>query len=211
MEKKYNIYKNFDDKALRKLPSLLSVKTMEYKPNQTISYSLGKRYMIGVMESGEASLVRFDYNGDKTIIEELESGDIFSDMFVSSDSSELSVISLTDSVVTFFSYQEIAAKAENSKYALNLLNNITLVMSKKLIKRNERIELLTKRSIRNKLLAYFELQAKKKNSKTFDLSYSYTDLADYLCVDRSALMRELKNLKEDKLIKDINKKITLLY
>ena len=184
---------------------------MEYKPNQTISYSLGKRYMIGVMESGEASLVRFDYNGDKTIIEELESGDIFSDMFVSSDSSELSVISLTDSVVTFFSYQEIVAKAENSKYALNLLNNITLVMSKKLIKRNERIELLTKRSIRNKLLAYFELQAKKKNSKTFDLSYSYTDLADYLCVDRSALMRELKNLKEDKLIKDINKKITLLY
>ena len=211
MEKKYNIYINFDDKALRKLPSLLSVKTMEYKPNQTISYSLGKRYMIGVMESGEASLVRFDYNGDKTIIEELESGDIFSDMFVSSDSSELSVISLTDSVVTFFSYQEIVAKAENSKYALNLLNNITLVMSKKLIKRNERIELLTKRSIRNKLLAYFELQAKKKNSKTFDLSYSYTDLADYLCVDRSALMRELKNLKEDKLIKDINKKITLLY
>ena len=84
-------------------------------------------------------------------------------------------------------------------------------MSKKLIKRNERIELLTKRSIRNKLLAYFELQAKKKNAKTFDLSYSYTDLADYLCVDRSALMRELKNLKEDKLIKDINKKITLLY
>ena len=211
MEKKYNIYQNFDDKALRKLSSLLSVKTMEYKPNQTISYSFGKRYMLGVMESGKASLVRFDYNGDKTIIEELESGDIFSDMFVSSDSSELSVISLTNSIVTFFSYQEIVAKAESSKYALNLLNNITLVMSKKLIKRNERIELLTNRSIRNKLLAYFELQAKKKNAKTFDLSYSYTDLADYLCVDRSALMRELKNLKEDKLIKDINKKITLLY
>ena len=36
MEKKYNIYQNFDDKALRKLSSLLSVKTMEYKPNQTI-------------------------------------------------------------------------------------------------------------------------------------------------------------------------------
>ena len=41
--------------------------------------------------------------------------------------------------------------------------------------------------------------------------YSYTDLADYLSVDRSAMMRELKNLKEDKLIKDTNKKITILY
>ena len=82
---------------------------------------------------------------------------------------------------------------------------------KKIIKRNERIELLTARSIRNKLLAYFELEAKKNNSKTFNLNYSYTDLADYLAIDRSAMMRELKNLKEDRLIKDVNKKITLLF
>ena len=84
-------------------------------------------------------------------------------------------------------------------------------MANKLVKRNERIELLTTRSIRNKLLNYFELQAKKNNSKSFNLMYSYTDLADYLSVDRSAMMRELKNLKEDKLITDTNKKITILY
>ena len=92
-----------------------------------------------------------------------------------------------------------------------ILDNLFNVMSKKIIKRNERIELLTARSIRNKLLAYFELEAKKNNSKSFNLNYSYTDLADYLAIDRSAMMRELKNLKEDRLIKDVNKKITLLF
>ena len=84
-------------------------------------------------------------------------------------------------------------------------------MSRKLIKRNERIELLTKRSIRSKLLHYFETESKKEHSKSFNLKYSYTDLADYLSIDRSAMMRELKNLKDDKLIQDVNKKITILY
>ena len=102
-------------------------------------------------------------------------------------------------------------KCETSQYALMILDNLFIVMSKKIIKRSERIELLTARSIRNKLLAYFELEAKKNNSKSFNLNYSYTDLADYLAIDRSAMMRELKNLKEDRLIKDVNKKITLLF
>ena len=47
--------------------------------------------------------------------------------------------------------------------------------------------------------------------KTFNLKYSYTDLADYLAIDRSAMMRELKNLKDEGFIKDVNKKITILY
>ena len=57
----------------------------------------------------------------------------------------------------------------------------------------------------------FILLSTSFNSKSFNLNYSYTDLADYLAIDRSAMMRELKNLKEDRLIKDVNKKITLLF
>ena len=53
--------------------------------------------------------------------------------------------------------------------------------------------------------------SRKNNSKSFDLPLNYTSLADYLAVDRSALMRELKSLKDDNIIKDINKRITLLY
>ena len=156
-------------------------------------------------------MIRYDYTGDRTIVEEISAGDIFSDMFISNHSSELSVEAVKDSEIIFLSYDEIIKKCETSQYALSLLDNLFTVMSQKIIKRNERIELLTARSIRNKLLAYFELEAKKNNSKSFNLNYSYTDLADYLAIDRSAMMRELKNLKEDRLIKDVNKKITLLF
>lgn len=81
---------------------------------------------------------------------------------------------------------------------------------KNTIKLNTRIELLTKKNIRDKLLTYFTLLSTRKLSKTFTLPFSLTDLADYLSVDRSAMMRELSHLKEEGFIKKNGKKITLL-
>ena len=211
MALKYDIFANFSEKEKRKVMSIIGAKDLFYKKGQTITYALKNRYLIGVIVSGEANMIRYDYTGERTIVEEMVAGDIFSDMFVSNHASELAVIATKDANVIFISYDELIKKCETSQYALMILDNLFTVMSKKIIKRNERIELLTARSIRNKLLAYFELEAKKNNSKSFNLNYSYTDLADYLAIDRSAMMRELKNLKEDRLIKDVNKKITLLF
>ena len=208
MLEKLRIYENIDEK---KFLSTLQSNTIFYKNNQTIAYSLGDRNVIGIIEEGSANLVRFDYNGERTIVEELYSGDIFSDMFYSSTNSELLVIATSDCKVTFVSYDELINKAQTSINALSFLDNLINLITDKLVKRNERIELLTTRTIRNKLLAYFELQTKKANSKSFDLEFTYTDLADYLAIDRSAMMRELKHLKEDGFINDINRKITLLY
>lgn len=212
MLEKHKIYENIDEKNIKKILHTLQSTTLLYKNNQSIAYSIGNRNIIGIIEEGNANLIRFDFDGKRTIIEEMSKDDIFSDMFLSTDSSELSVVATTDCKVTFIEYNELIKECTtNDKIAPILLNNLIQVMSRKLIKRNERIELLTRRSIRDKLLHYFELEGKKKNSKTFNLNYSYTDLADYLSVDRSAMMRELKNLKDDKLIQDVNKKITILY
>lgn len=211
MIEKYSIYKNIEEKNLKKLLSTLQSNTNIYNPNQTIAYSLGNRNLVGIIEEGKANLVRFDYNGERTIVEELSKNDIFSDMFYSSTNSELNVIATAKCKVTFIEYDELLKKAQTSSNAMILLKNLINLITRKLVKRNERIELLTTRTIRNKLLSYFELQAKKNNSKTFNLNYSYTDLADYLAIDRSAMMREIKNLKEDRLIKDVNRKITILF
>ncbi len=212
MLEKQKIYENIGEKDIKKILHTLQSTTLLYKNNQSIAYSIGNRNIIGIIEEGNANLIRFDFDGKRTIIEEMSKDDIFSDMFLSTDSSELSVVATTNCKVTFIEYNELIKECTtNNKIAPILLNNLIQVMSRKLIKRNERIELLTRRSIRDKLLHYFELEGKKANSKTFNLNYSYTDLADYLSVDRSAMMRELKNLKDDKLIQDINKKITILY
>ena len=76
---------------------------------------------------------------------------------------------------------------------------------------NTRIELLTKRSIRDKLIGYFTLISSKNLNKSFTLPFSLTDLADYISVDRSAMMREMKSLKEEGFIEKNGNRITLLY
>ena len=70
--------------------------------------------------------------------------------------------------------------------------------------------LLTKRSTRDKLIGYFTMLSTRTLNKSFSLPFSLTDLADYLSVDRSAMMRELSHLKEEGFIKKNGNKITLL-
>ena len=86
--------------------------------------------------------------------------------------------------------------------------NDTIVESEE---KNERIEILTKKTIRDKLLEYFNIYRKKHASKIIYLPFSFTDLADFLAVDRSAMTRELKNLKEEGFIETKGRRITLLY
>ena len=74
-----------------------------------------------------------------------------------------------------------------------------------------RIELLSKRTIREKLLGYFNIISSRNISKSFKLPFSLTDLADYLSIDRSAMMREIKALKEEGIIEKSGNRITLLY
>ena len=77
--------------------------------------------------------------------------------------------------------------------------------------KNERISMLTKKTIRNKLLEYFNIMSKKYNSKYIYLPFNFTNLADFLAIDRCAMSRELKYLKDEGFIEIKDKKITLLY
>ena len=83
--------------------------------------------------------------------------------------------------------------------------------TEKIQENNERIEILTNKTIRDKLLAYFRNNTKNSNNRIVYLPFTLTDLADYLAVNRSAMSRELKNLKDEGFIEIKNKKIKLLF
>ena len=63
-----------------------------------------------------------------------------------------------------------------------------------------KVEVVSKRTIREKLLAYLSIQTQTQNSRYFEIPLGRVELAEYLCVDRSALTRELVKMKEDGLI-----------
>ena len=86
-------------------------------------------------------------------------------------------------------------------YHLEVLRNLPDLILHSIAEQNFRMFLLTNKGVRDKLLTYFNALSIENNSKSFILPFSLTDLADYLMVDRSAMMRELKRMTDEKIIK----------
>ena len=75
---------------------------------------------------------------------------------------------------------------------------------------SERVDVLSRRSIREKLLCYFRQQTEKSGEDVFTLPFSLSVLADYIATDRSAMMRELRHLKEQGIVCTDGRQIRLL-
>lgn len=204
-----NLFNNIKPKEKDKILSFLEANTLFYKKNTTILSSVKKENIIGIVQEGNIQITKTDYNGNTTIIEDLYESDIFGFDFSSISNSEQNIITKEDSKITIIYFDDIINKELNYPYYNQFLKNLLIIMSNKINNANNRIEILSNKTIRNKLLAYFKIISKKNKSKIIYLPYSYTDLADYLGVDRSAMYRELKHLKEEGLIETKNKKITL--
>lgn len=162
---------------------------------------------------GEADLIRYDLNGNRTIVEHFTNNDIFGEIFYTvNTNNELFVEAKKACTVLFFTYDDLQQKCTKTcRFHQTLLDRLSCLYLDKVIELNTRIELLSKRTIREKLLGYFHVISSKNMGKTFQLPFSLTDLADYLSIDRSAMMRELKMLKEDGFIEKSGNRIRLLY
>lgn len=184
-----------------------------FSKGQTVTTYIEKRNQMCILLHGEADLIRYDFNGNKTIIGHLTDNDIFGEvLYPANTNNELFVLAQTNCEVLFFIYDDILTKCKtNCSFHKEFYQNIHVLIMNQFVTLNTRIELLTKKNIRDKLLSYFEILSSQHLSKTFTLPYSLTDLADYLSIDRSAMMRELSYLKDEGFIKKVGKKITLLY
>ena len=184
-----------------------------FHKGEVITSYIAKRNQLCFMISGEADLVRYDYNGNRTIVEHFVKDDIFGEIFyIVNTNNELFVEARSEATVLFFIYDDIKEKCKpNCAFHQKLLDSLSSLFLNEVIDLNTRIELLSKRTIREKLLGYFNNVSSKNMSRTFTIPFSLTDLADYLSIDRSAMMRELKLLKEDGFIEKIGNRIQLLH
>lgn len=206
---------NFDiEQFVKKMEnSCHRVQKKTFSKNEIITSYIKKRNQFCILVSGNADLVRYDLNGNRTIVEHFSKNDVFGEVFNTiTTNNELLVEAREKCEVLFYIYDDIHSKCRNNcKFHQELSEDLPELILSKVTDLNMRIELLTKRSIRDKLIGYFSMLSTRNLSKTFSLPFSLTDLADYLSVDRSAMMRELKLLKEEGFIKKNSNKITLLY
>lgn len=206
------MFKNIPEEELDATIKSLNGRKVSFKKDMTILSNLNNTSDVGVIIEGASSLIRIDYNGNRTIVADLKKNDLFGGCFSDYMNEELSVISTKDCEVLFIEYDRLIGKSGLKTMNRSIIiENMIEILVKKVNNYNRRIEVLNKRTTREKLLEYFHILEKEQSSNVITLPFTFTTLAEYLSVDRSAMMRELKNLKDEEIIMIKDKKITLIY
>ena len=114
--------------------------------------------------------------------------------------------------VLFIEKMHILKRCENAcHHHTQVVQNLMELMAGKVINLTEKVDILSQRPTRNKLLSYFKGLSAKTNSQTFTMPFSLLALANYLCVDRSAMMRELGRMRADGLIDSKGQHVKILF
>ncbi len=157
---------------------------------------------IGVLISGRAEVIRIDSDGERTILEHLVEGEPFGRQLSISGSTGDAVTVATEGGcrVLFLDYRKIMGRCDNAcPFHVKMEQNLIRIVMHKVRRLSERVEVLSRRTIREKLLCYFAMQPVEADG-SFQLPFSLSRLADYISADRSAMMRELKKLKEEEIL-----------
>ena len=200
-----SIFKGMSPNEIDEALKSLGARRITFRKEHIIVSNLVEDDLIGIILNGKASIVTYDYSGNRDIIDSIEYDGVFGKNY-SYINNGVSIIAATTCEVLFLDYNLLASNS--SKYD-KINYNINKLLTNKIYSLYEKIEILSKRSTKEKLLSYFNNIAKKRGKKTFNLPITYMELADYLSVDRSAMMREIKNLKDEKKISTEGKKITI--
>lgn len=185
---------------------------MTFRNGETIMEYSSSMKKIGLILYGRAVLNCCDAEGNQHIIDELNKDAVFGEPFLlPTDSQHYYVCATEETRVMFIDYEHVIKRCEqachhHSQMVSNLLQ-LTAIQSRQ---QNERIYMLSRSSTRKKLMAYLNALSTEKHRKDLKLPMSYTALAQYLSVDRSAMTRELKNLEEEGIIKKSGKQIHII-
>ncbi len=206
-----DILRNDEDTIFRKyLSNCVNTQSKTFYNKELILSFTSIKKQIAYISYGKATIIKTDINGNTTILKELKEQDIFSNLFLQDFEDEIYIISnsaMTE--VTFIDYSTILKDCtKNCPFHHQLVIHLFELLIKDNRQQNEKIELLSKRTVKEKIL--FFLKKRMNENHVFKVTTSYKAIAEYLCIDRANFMRELVKLEKENIIKKEGKTIHIL-
>ncbi len=206
-----NIFDNIDSKNKYKLLHSFRADTHHFKEKESIIGLVNENNILCLITKGSINIIRNNISGNNYVIERINENNLIGSTLYNLNDIDFDIITNEETEIITMNYSDFVNYRGKNKNYNTLIKNIFSIINNKARENNERINILTRKTIRNKLLEYFEIMYKKNNSRNIYMPYTFTELADYIAVDRSAMTRELKYLKEEGFISITGKRITLLY
>lgn len=195
---KNHLFKGLGEEKISDILQCLDSVEKTYDKGEIIILSGSKITSLGIVLKGTIQIVREDVSGNRMMVATLSKGEIFAETIAAQnmEASPVSVYASEFVKVLWISIKRIANPCrEVCSQHSNIVMNLLELIAKKNMYLNQRMELLSQRSIRDKIMLYLQLEGKSAGSNRFTIRLNRNELADYLCVDRSALSRELGKLQ----------------
>lgn len=179
--------------------------------NEVLTDYFENRDNVYYLIEGEADLIKYDSQGNQYLLQHYYDNDVFGEIFHTIKvSGEYSVIAHSECSYLSFSASYLLAQLTHFDNGEEIMAELLHIISNKFEQLNFQIELLRETTIRNRLLTYFNYLASRNYQRVFYIPMTYSQMADYLNINRSAMMREIKYLEEDRLIDRKRYRIRLL-
>jgi len=194
--------------------SCLNVRTGEYKKGSYVFFEGESIDCIGIVQKGTLAAVKDTIGGNRSIFEQFSSPEMFGGAFACAQikHSPISIQALQDSEVVLLNYKRIITTCSNACIFHNMLiENMMKILADKVLSLNGKLNVLSNRTTRDKLISYLEMQKDIANSNKFTIPHNREQLADFLFVDRSAMSRELCKMRDEGLINFYKNNFELLY
>ncbi len=159
---------------------------------------------VALLISGRIHILKNDYWGNQTLIAQINPFDIFGETFAYLINTPINVNAQaqSNSKVMFINIKKAIGHCQNNcNFHKQLQDNILNDIAKKNLYLSKKIEAVTQRTTKEKLLTYLSQESKLNNSKKFTIPFNRQELADYLAVERSAMSNEISKLVKDNIIK----------
>lgn len=157
---------------------------------------------VGLVVSGMVQVLREDIDGKQNLMAELGEGELFGEVFACAgvSHSPVTVLASESCEVLHLNYRKVITTCSSTcSFHQRLIENMLTLIAKKNLLLNQKIDILSRRTTRERLLLFFDSQ--RQGAPRFTISFSREELAAYLCVERSAMAAELSKMQREGVIR----------
>jgi len=211
--RKCHLFDEIADDNLFAMLGCLGARVQSYSRNQPIIEEGEPAAQVGIVLSGSAQIMRVDYYGNRSIVTNIEPSQLFGESFACAEvkAMPVSVVASEDCNIMLIDCHRIMQSCCNAcEFHNQIIFNLMKVIATKNLIFNQKIEITSKRTTREKLMTYLLLQAKLQGTNSFTIPFDRQELADFLEVDRSGLSAEISKLRNNGIIECRKNSFTLL-
>lgn len=201
--KDHELFQGISREELSAVFGCLGCYTKKYKKDQIVILPEDTVQCVGFILKGSIHMLKENVDGEVVLIAPLKVGELFGETFACGNTraSILTFQAASESEVLYLPFYKVLHVCGSAcVFHHRLMENMVRLICEKNMRLMEKIEVVSRKTLRDKILSYLYIQSEKQGKREFEVPLGRVEMAEYLCADRSAMTRELSRMKEEGII-----------